>query len=53
MNDLFLISIFASLFTIIYLCLSFRVGYFRGSPVMGLIFKINDEIIEAKLNRNI
>ena len=49
MNDLYLTSIFASLFTIIYLFLSFRVGYFRGSPIMRFIFKIN----ETKLDRNI
>jgi len=53
MNDLYLTSIFASLFTFIYLFLSFRVGYFRGSPVMRLIFKMDDEINEKKLNRNV
>ena len=49
MNDLYLTTIFASLFTFIYLFLSFRVGYFRGSPVLKLIFKMN----EKKLNRNV
>ena len=53
MNDLYLTTIFASLFTFIYLFLSFRVGYFRGSPVMRLIFKMDDEINEKKLNRNV
>ena len=53
MNDLYLTTIFASLFTFIYLFLSFRVGYFRGSPIMRLIFKMDDEINEKKLNRNV
>ena len=53
MNDLYLTTIFASLFTFIYLFLSFRVGYFRGSPVMRLIFKMDDEVNEKKLNRNV
>ena len=53
MNDLYLTTIFASLFTVIYLFLSFRVGYFRGSPVMRLIFKMDDEINEKKVNRNV
>ena len=53
MNDLYLTTIFASLFTFIYLFLSFRVGYFRGSPVMRLIFKMGHEINEKKLNRNV
>ncbi len=53
MNDLYLTTIFASLFTIIYIFLSFRVGYFRGSPVMRLIFKMDDKINETKLVRNV
>ena len=53
MNTLPLTSTFASLFTLFYLFLSFRIGYFRGSPVMKLIFKMNEEIPEAKLDRNI
>tara|TARA_B100000902_G_C27031899_1_gene774901 strand:- start:322 stop:729 length:408 start_codon:yes stop_codon:yes gene_type:complete len=53
MNELYLTTIFASLLTFIYLFLSFRVGYFRGSPVMRLIFKMDDEINEKKLNRNV
>ena len=53
MNDLYLTTIFASLFTFIYLFLSFRVGYFRGSPVMRLIFRMDDKINETKLVRNV
>ena len=53
MNNLFLTSTFASLFTLFYLFLSFRIGYFRGSPVMKLIFKIGEEIPETKLQRNV
>ena len=53
MNDLYLTTIFASIFTFIYLFLSFRVGYFRGSPVLKLIFKMDDEINEKKLSRNV
>lgn len=30
-----------------------RVGYMRGSPVMKLFFKMDEEITEEKLNRNI
>ena len=53
MSDLYLTSIFASLFTFIYLFLSFRVGYFRGSPVMRFIFKMDDKINENKLVRKV
>ncbi len=53
MNSLYLTSLFASLFTIFYLLLSFRIGYLRGSPVMKLIFKMDKEIPEEKLQRNI
>ena len=53
MNDLYLTTIFASLFTIFYIFLSFRVGYFRGSPVTRLIFKMDDKINETKLVRNV
>ena len=53
MNSLPLTSIFAATFTIIYLFLSFRIGYLRGSPVMKLIFKIDEEIPETKLHRNV
>ena len=53
MNNLPLTSIFASLFTLFYLFLSFRIGYFRGSPVMKLIFKMDEEIPETRLQRNV
>ena len=53
MNSLPLTSIFASFFTLFYLLLSFRIGYLRGSPVMKLIFKMDDEIPEIKLYRNV
>ena len=53
MNSLYLTSLFASLFTIFYLLLSFRIGYLRGSPVMKLIFKMDKEIPEEKLQRNV
>ena len=53
MNNLHLTSTFASLFTLFYLFLSFRIGYLRGSPVMKLIFKMDEEIPEAKLHRNV
>ena len=53
MINLPLTSIFGSLFTLFYLFLSFRIGYFRGSPVMKLIFKMGEEIPETKLQRNV
>ncbi|MBM09994.1 MAG: glutathione S-transferase [Magnetovibrio sp.] len=53
MNNLYLTSTFASLFTLFYLFLSFRIGYFRGSPVMKLIFKMDEEIPDTKLQRNV
>ena len=53
MNNLPLTSTFAPLFTLFYLFLSFRIGYFRGSPVMKLIFKMGEEIPETKLHRNV
>ena len=53
MNSLPLTSIFASLFTLFYLFLSFRIGYLRGSPVMKLIFKMDEEIPASKLDRNV
>ena len=53
MNNLPLTSTFASLFTLFYLFLSFRIGYLRGSPVMKLIFKMGKEIPETKLHRNV
>jgi uncharacterized protein len=53
MNFLPITSIFASLFTLFYLFLSFRIGYMRGSPVMKLVFKMDKKIPEAKLQRNV
>ena len=53
MNTLPLTSTFASLFTLFYLFLSFRIGYLRGSPVMKLIFKMDEEVPASKLDRNI
>ena len=53
MNSLYLTSLFASLFTLFYLLLSFRIGYLRGSLVMKLIFKMDKEIPERKLQRNV
>ena len=53
MNTLTLTPIFASIFTLFYLFLSFRIGYLRGSPVMKLLFKTDKEISEEKLQRNV
>lgn len=53
MNSLFLTTVFASIFTLFYLFLSFRIGYLRGSPVLKLIFRMDEVISEEKLNRNI
>ena len=53
MNNIPLTSLFASLFTIFYLFLSFRIGYLRGSPVMKLIFKMDKEVPAIKLDRNV
>ena len=53
MDTLPLTSTFTSLFTLFYLFLSFRIGYFRGSPVMKLIFKMNEAVPASKLDRNV
>ena len=53
MNNILLTSLFASLFTIFYLFLSFRIGYLRGSPVMKLIFKMDKKVPTIKLDRNV
>ena len=53
MNDPHLTSTFASLFTLFYLFLSFRIGYLRGSPVMKLLFRMEKEVTEIKLQRNV
>ena len=44
MNNIPLTSLFASLFTVFYLFLSFRIGYLRGSPVMKLIFRMDKKV---------
>ena len=53
MNVLFLTTVFASILTLFYLFLSFRIGYLRGSPVLKLFFRMDEAISEEKLNRNI
>ena len=53
MNNIPLTSLFASLFTIFYLFLSFRIGYLRGSPVMKLIFKMDKKVPAMTLDRNV
>ena len=53
MNNIPLTSLFASFFTIIYLFLSFRIGYLRGSPVMKLIFRMDKKVSTMKLDRNV
>ena len=53
MTDIPLTTFFASSFTIVYLFLSFRIGYLRGSPVMKLIFKMDKKISDLKLQRNV
>ena len=53
MNSLLLTTTFAPIFTLFYLFLSFRIGYLRGSPVMKLIFRMDETIPEWKLNRNV
>ena len=53
MNNIPLTSLFASLFTVFYLFLSFRIGYLRGSPVMKLIFRMDKKVPTIKLNRNV
>jgi uncharacterized membrane protein YecN with MAPEG domain len=51
--NIILTPIFISLLTIFYIFLAMRVGYMRGSPVMKLIFKMEEQITDEKLNRNI
>ena len=52
-DDFLLTKLSAGFLTLFYLFLSFRIGYFRGSPVMKLIFKMDKDISEKKLERNI
>ena len=51
--NIILTPIFISLLTIFYIFLAMRDGYMRGSPVMKLIFKMDEQITDEKLNRNI
>ena len=51
--NIILTPIFISLLTIFYIFLAMRIGYMRGSPVMKLIFKMDEQITDEKLNRNI
>ena len=53
MTDLSISAIFASTFTLLYLLLSFRIGYLRGSPVMKLFFKMEEPISQVKLQRTV
>ena len=46
-----LTPIFLSTLSLFYIFLAMRVGYMRGSPVMKLFFKMDEEITEEKLNR--
>ena len=52
-DDFLLTKLSAGFLTLFYLFLSFRIGYFRGSPVMKFIFKIDKDISEKKLERNV
>jgi uncharacterized membrane protein YecN with MAPEG domain len=51
--NLLLSPILLGIFTFFYLFLAMRVGYMRGSPVMKLIFKMDENIPVEKLDRNI
>ena len=51
--NIILTPVFISMLTIFYIFLAMRVGYMRGSPVMKLIFKMDEQITDEKLNRNI
>ena len=53
MTHLPISATFASIFTLLYLLLSFRIGYLRGSPVMKLFFKMEKAISEVKLQRTV
>ena len=53
MHEIPITIFFTSFFTLIYILLSVRVGYMRGSPVLKLIFKMNKKITNFKLERNI
>ena len=51
--NLLLSPLLLGIFTFFYLFLAMRVGYMRGSPVMKLIFKMDENIPVEKLDRNI
>ena len=53
MSQLFLTPIFISAFTIFYLFLSIRIGYFRGSPVLKLSLRMEEQTFDIKLGRNL
>jgi uncharacterized membrane protein YecN with MAPEG domain len=48
-----LLPLFLGFMTLFYLFLSMRIGYMRGSPVMKLFFKMDKQIPEEKLTRNV
>ena len=51
--NIFLTPIFISILSLFYIFLAMRVGYMRGSPVMKIFFKMDEEVSAEKLNRNI
>ncbi|MAJ86704.1 MAG: MAPEG family protein [Cellvibrionales bacterium TMED148] len=51
--NLLLSPILLGVFTLFYLFLAMRIGYLRGSPVMKLIFKMDEKVPPEKLDRNI
>ena len=53
MHEIPITIFFTCFFTIIYIFLSVRVGYMRGSPVLKLVFKMNKKTTDFKLERNI
>ena len=50
---LYITPTFLGLFTFFYLFLAVRIGYMRGSPVLKLFMKMDENVSEEKLNRNI
>ena len=52
-DDFLLTKLSAGFLTLFYLFLSFRIGYFRGSPVMKLIFQKETNGTDAQLERNV
>lgn len=51
--SLTILPIFLGILTFFYLFLALRIGYMRGSPVMKLLFKMDEVISEEKLYRNV